>query len=100
MLDIENRNFRYYYLKEIRKDKARRLFYDGISIYILPKKLNHLSYYNELKEIKCSDNVDFDDLIEFERKDTFLNRDGTLKFYYINLEDMKPLFDTKTLFSF
>jgi hypothetical protein len=83
-MTIEDRSFRYSYLKQIRKNKARKLFYDEISIFILPDVLNHLSYHNQLKEIKCSYNIDFDELIKFERKDKFNNKHGYLKYYYIS----------------
>ncbi len=68
---MENRSFRYTYLKEIRKDKARKLFNAGIEIYILPKQLNPLSYYNHLLKIKYLENSNFDDFIGFERNNKF-----------------------------
>lgn len=58
-INIEDRLFRFAYLKQVRKDKARRLFNNSIEIFILPKKLNHLSEVNLLKSVKSSYNVDF-----------------------------------------
>lgn len=90
-LTIEDRSFRYTYLKQIRKDKARKMFYSGTEIYFLPKEVNPLSYHNLLKSIKCSYTIDFDELIKFERKDKFNNKLGYLKFYFIDLDNPKEL---------
>lgn len=88
-LTIEDRSFRYTYLKQIRKDIARKLFYSGTEIYLLPKDINPNSYHNLTKSIKYSYDVDFDELIKFERKDKFNNKNGYLKFYYIDLDNTK-----------
>lgn len=93
-MTIEDRSFRYTYLKQIRKDKARKLFYSGTEIYILPKDINPYSYHNLTKSIKCSYNVDFDELIKYERKDKFNNKNGYLNFYYIDLDNPKQIPDT------
>ena len=61
-LTIEDRSFRYTYLKQIRKDIARKLFYSGTEIYLLPKDINPNSYHNLTKSIKYSYDVDFDEL--------------------------------------
>lgn len=89
---IEDRSFRYTYLKQVRKDKARKLFYSGTEIYLLPKDINPNSYHNltkSIKYVKCSYNVDFDELIKFERKDKFNNKNGYLNFYIIDLDNPK-----------
>lgn len=93
-LTIEDRSFRYTYLKQIRKDKARKLFYSGTEIYLLPKDINPNSYHNLTKCIRCTYNVDFDELIKFERKDKFNNKLGYLKFYCVDLDDPKQLPNT------
>jgi hypothetical protein len=90
-MTIEDCNFRYIFLKQIRKDKARKLFYSGIEIYILPKDINPYSYHNLTKSIKCTYNVDFDVLIKFERKDRFNNKNGYLNFYYIDLDNPRQI---------
>lgn len=84
-INIEDRLFRFAYLKQVRKDKARRLFNNSIEIFILPKKLNHLSEVNLLKSVKSSYNVDFDELIKFKWMDDFDKKFGPLKFYYIDI---------------
>lgn len=94
-LTIEDRSFRCAFLKQIRKDRARKLFYDGVQICILPRDVNPLSYHNLTKSIKASYNVDFDELIKFERKDKFNNKLGYLKFYYIDLENPRQYPDMK-----
>lgn len=90
-MTIEDRSFRYLYLKQIRKNKARKMFYSGIEIYFLPKDINHLSYYNLTKSIKSSYAINFDELIKFERKDKFNNKHGYLKFYYVDLDNPKQI---------
>ena len=92
-MTIEDREFRYTFLKQIRKDKARKLFYIGTEIYILPKDINPCSYHNLTKSIKCTYNVDFDELIKFERKDRFNNKNGYLNFYYIDLDNPRQIPD-------
>ena len=88
-LTIEDRSFRYTYLKRVRKNVARKLFYSGTEIYLLPKYINPNSYHNLTKSIKCSYGVDFDELIKFERKDKFNNKYGYLNFYIIDLDNPK-----------
>lgn len=92
-LNIEDRNFRYTYLKQIRKDKARKMFYDGVEIFIIPNKLNHLSYHNMLKSIKCSLDIDFDELIKFKHVDNFNKKFGYLKFFYVDTNNPKEIPD-------
>jgi hypothetical protein len=93
-MNIENRNFRYAYLKQIRKDKARKLFYEGTEIYILPKQINPFSYHNYLHKIKHSlGSIDFDVLCEFERKDRLNNKNGNLYYYYLDLENPREIPD-------
>ena len=90
-MTIEDRSFRYTFLKQIRKDKARKLFYSGTEIFILPKDINPYSFHNLTKSIKCSYNIDFDELIKFERKDKFNNKNGDLRFYFLDLDNPRRL---------
>lgn len=86
-MDIEDRNYRLTYLKLIRKDKARKLYNEGIIIYILPKSLNPFSYYNQL--VRLSQNCNFDSVVEFEKEDCFSKYKESLYYYYIDKTNPK-----------
>lgn len=81
-MNLENRNYRYTFLHQIRKDKARKL-YNEKDIYILPKSLNPFSTNNQL--IKLAKNCDFDEIIKYEiNKHFYRYRNETLCFFYID----------------
>lgn len=86
-MNLENRNYRLAYLKQIRKDKARKLYNEGIIIYILPKSLNPFSYYNQL--VRLTPYCNFDSIIEFEKDNTFIRYKETLYYYYIDESNPK-----------
>ena len=88
---IEDRSFRWAYLKQIRKDRARRMFNEGVEIFILPKEINPCSYHNLTHRIKSTYNIDFDELIKFERKDKFNNKNGELRFYFLDMNNPRQL---------
>ena len=92
-MTIEDRSFRWAYLKQIRKDRARKMFNEGAEIFILPKEINPYSYHNLTYIIKSSYNIDFDELIKFERKDKFNNKNGYLRFYFLDLDNPRQLPD-------
>lgn len=87
-INIEDRNFRFHYLKKIRKDKAKKLFNENIKIYFLPIKLNPLSYHNML--ILLNQDKIFEETLE-ESKKLFVKKHGYPAFFFIDLNNKKEI---------
>ncbi len=87
MEKIKNRNYRLEHLKVIDKRKARKLYNNRRTIYILGNNLNAYSMEYQLTEIKGSEQdlvLPFDSLVQIETKKLRSKWDGTyLRFYYI-----------------
>lgn len=99
-INFENSLWRREYLDKIRKDKARKLFNKGITIYLLGKNLNPTHINNKfIKACKEISDVNFDDLLMFEKNNLRNKWDGNDFYYYIIRKEPKKV-NLKGLFFF